>query len=150
MEKAALAQKAKIGGAQDVEQQVNRLEQLYRANFMQPDIVSRLTEYLPTPERRQFDAAANNMRPLMKPMVREPGEGPFTDADQALLDSLIPDGGRQDADNLERLRGIRAMIANARRKAGIQHTASAPARPAVRAPSSQRVIEYDAQGNRIK
>jgi hypothetical protein len=112
--KAALVAKEKSLGADAVERQLNVIEQLYKKNFkgIGP---SSLLEYLPTQARTQFDAAANGMRPLLKPLIRSPGEGTFTDADQALLDEQIPQGSMQDANNEQRIANIREMIANARR-----------------------------------
>mgnify|MGYP001029232988 CR=1 FL=1 len=107
--------KSKGLGADAVERQLGVLESLYNKNFKGVGPGS-LLEYLPTQARRQFDAAADGMRPLLKPLVRDPGEGTFSDADQALLDQMIPDGGRQDADNEQRIANIRAMISDARKK----------------------------------
>lgn len=112
--KAALVAREKALGADAVERQLQTIESLYNKNFKGVGPGS-LLEYLPTQTRRQFDEAANGMRPLLKPLIRSPGEGTFTDADQALLDQQIPNGGAQDAANEQRIANIRNMIANARR-----------------------------------
>lgn len=112
--KAALVAREKALGADAVEQQLRTIEGLYNKNFKGVGPGS-LLEYLPTQSRKQFDEAANGMRPLLKPLIRSPGEGTFTDADQALLDQQIPNGGAQDAANEQRIANIRNMIANARR-----------------------------------
>ncbi len=113
---AQVIAKSKGLGADAVERQLGVLEGLYNKNFKGVGPGS-LLEYLPTQARRQFDAAANGMRPLLKPLVRDPGEGTFTDADQALLDQMIPQGSMQDSDNEQRIANIRAMIGDARKKA---------------------------------
>lgn len=117
-DKQAIAAEGKVRGAIAVERQLKRIRELYNKNFKGVGPGS-LIEYLPTQSRRQFDAAANNLRPLLKPLIRDPGEGSFTEGDQALLDQLIPQGGMQDAENEERFRGLEAMVADARRNAGV-------------------------------
>lgn len=112
--KAAMVAREKALGADAVERQLQTIEGLYNKNFKGVGPGS-LLEYLPTQSRKQFDEAANGMRPLLKPLIRSPGEGTFTDADQALLDQQIPQGGAQDSANEQRIANIRNMIANARR-----------------------------------
>ncbi|HEX8418567.1 MAG TPA: hypothetical protein VF638_00985 [Sphingomonas sp.] len=114
--KAQVALSAKLRGAMSVERQLRDIRSQYDKNFKGVGPAS-LLEYLPTQQRKQFDATANGMRPLLKPLVRDPGEGAFTDADQALLDSLIPDGGKMDSENEQRFRNIEGMISDARRNA---------------------------------
>lgn len=118
-DKAALAQEGKMRGALAVERQLRDLSTYYDRDFRGVGPGSVL-EYFPTPTRKRFDAAANGMRPLLKPLIRGPGEGTFTDADQALLDSMIPQGGRQDADNEQRFRNIRGLVSDARRDSGVE------------------------------
>jgi len=100
-----------------VERQINRLDELYKKDFKGVGPGS-LLEYLPTPARKRFDAAGNGMRPLLKPLIREPGEGSWTEGDQALLDSLIPTGSAQDSETEERINNIRALIRDKRNKYG--------------------------------
>ncbi len=114
--KAQVALSGKLRGAMSVERQLREIRKLYDKNFKGVGPGS-LMEYLPTQQRKQFDAASNGMRPLLKPLVRDPGEGAFTDADQALLDSLIPDGGRMDSENEQRFKNIEGMIGDVRRNA---------------------------------
>lgn len=105
--------KTKMLRVQSVERQLKRVEKLYNDHFKGIGPGS-IVEYFPTPRRKKLDAAANNLRPLLKPLIRDPGEGTFTDQDQALLDSLIPEGGKQDSDNEERMMGIQALIGDVR------------------------------------
>jgi hypothetical protein len=133
--KAALVAKEKSLGADAVEQQLDVLEGLYDKNFKGVGLGS-LLEYLPTQTRKQFDAAANGMRPLLKPLIRSPGEGTFTDADQALLDQQIPQGGKQDADNEQRFANIRRMIESARRTSAAMGGGAAPRSRAHRSPKT--------------
>lgn len=116
--KAAVALAGKLRGATSVERQLGTLRTLYDKNFKGVGPGS-ILEYLPTQARKQFDAASGGLRPLLKPLIRDPGEGAFTDADQALLDSLIPNGGAMDSDNEQRFANIQAMIADAKRNAGV-------------------------------
>lgn len=118
---AQVVAKNKALGADAVERQLGVIENYYNKNFKGVGPGS-LLEYLPTQSRKQFDAAANGMRPLLKPLIRDPGEGTFTDADQALLDQQIPQGGMQDSDNEQRIANIRAMISDARKKASAYGT----------------------------
>lgn len=140
-DKARLGWQNKVTRAQSAARQLGRIEELYNKNFKGVGPGS-LLEYLPTQQRRQFDAAANSMRPLLKPLVRDPGEGAFTDSDQALLDSLIPDGARQDSDNEERIKGIRALINDLQGQ--YQQQYGAPKTPVRAAPrKAPRVIDFN-------
>jgi hypothetical protein len=116
-DKQAIANESKLRAALAVERQMRDLRAKYEKNFKGVGPGS-LIEYLPTQARKSFDAASNGMRALLKPLVRGPGEGAFTDADQALLDSMIPNGGAYDSDNEQRFRNIEGLVQDARRGAG--------------------------------
>jgi hypothetical protein len=66
------------------------------------------------PERRQavarFDAAVSFLRPAVKSVIRGPGEGTFTDSDQALLDSLLPDRSMNESEIQERLNNLEILL----------------------------------------
>lgn len=122
--KSQLGLQEKARGAAALEQQLNVVEGLYNKNFKGVGPGS-LLEYLPTPARRQFDAAVTGLRPLLKPLIRNPGEGTFTDADQALLDKQVPGGSLQDAENEQRIANLRRMIESAKGPAGAPQKVSA-------------------------
>ena len=117
MQKRALAQKDNLADLVSPGRQLNDLERIYNKNFKGVGVGS-LLEYLPTPARSQFDSAANGMRPLLKPLIRGPGEGAWSDKDQELLDSMIPSGSVQDSGNEQRLKQMRALLEDKRAKNG--------------------------------
>ena len=115
--KQQMALQGKARGAESVERALNDLQKLYDRDFKGVGPGS-LLEYLPTQRRSTFDAAAEGLRPLLKPMIRDPGEGAFTEGDQALLDRMIPNGGMMDGANEQRFKNIRGMISDAYRNSG--------------------------------
>jgi hypothetical protein len=92
-----------------VAEQLNRVQQLY-AKDLRGTGVGSVAEYLPTPKMQRFEAQAKALAVLMKPMIRTPGEGPWTDKDQALLDRLVPTRFTSDKDNEERLLAAKRFI----------------------------------------
>lgn len=107
--KQGIINRGQLSDLMATEKQVGRVKQLYDQDFKGVGPGS-LLEYLPTPQRKRFDSANTMLSTMMKPLIRAPGEGPWTDADQARLDSLVLGGGRQDADNEERLRSIDTLL----------------------------------------
>lgn len=88
--------------------QLDETERLYNRNLKGSGVRS-IMEYLPTQGNAQYDASVEALAPLLKPLIRRPGEGTFTDADQALLNNLLPGRTSMDAKNEQRLKQIRAM-----------------------------------------
>jgi hypothetical protein len=58
----------------------------------------------------RFDAAVSFLRPAVKSVIRGPGEGTFTDSDQALLDSLLPDRSMSESEIQERLNNLEILL----------------------------------------
>lgn len=114
-----------------VAEQLNRVQQLYAKDLRGTGIGS-VAEYLPTPKMQRFEAQAKALAVLMKPMIRTPGEGPWTDRDQALLDRLVPSRFTSDADNEERLQAAKRFIMSKVRKHGGE-ARLVPAEPSRRA-----------------
>lgn len=115
--KKQLNDQAQLSDLNAVESQLGRVDELYKKNFKGVGPGS-LLEYLPTPQRKQFDGSSEMLSMMMKPLIRAPGEGAWTDADQNRLDKMSPSGGNQDADNEERMRAIRNLIEFRRQKHG--------------------------------
>jgi hypothetical protein len=111
--KAASLARNKLKAADNLERQLKQLQGYYNQDFKGVGPGS-LLEYLPTQRAGRFNKAANSIRPSLKPLVRDPGEGTFTDADQALLDGLIPQSRNTDAENEQQFKDLQAMVANTR------------------------------------
>lgn len=92
-----------------IAQQLNRVQELYRQDLQGVGIGS-LGEYLPTPKMERFQSQAKALAVMLKPMIRAPGEGPFTDKDQEILDRLVPDRNKPDADNEERIETAKRFL----------------------------------------
>jgi hypothetical protein len=116
--KAQVVAQNKLKAAISIERMLNRVSRLYNRDLKGVGPGSVL-EYLPSQRNSQFNEAANAMRPFLKGIIRDPGEGAFTDADQALLNSLVPDTHQLDGANEERMRQLRGIISDARRNAGV-------------------------------
>ena len=86
---------AKVAAAQNVQRQLTELRTIYDRSFKGADAF----EYLPSADKSRFQAIARSMRADLKPLIRGPGEGTFTEGDQALLDQLIPNPDEFDAYN---------------------------------------------------
>lgn len=92
-----------------VAQQLNRVQELYRQDLQGVSLGS-LGEYLPTPKMERFQSQAKALAVMMKPLIRGPGEGTWTDKDQALLDRLVPDRNKPDEDNEERIETAKRFL----------------------------------------
>lgn len=108
------SQRADIG---IVAQQVNRVQQLYRNDLKGVGLGS-VGEYLPTPKMQRFEAQSRALAVLLKPLIRGPGEGPFTDKDQAILDRLVPTRFTSDIDNEQRIESLKQFITSKMKKHG--------------------------------
>jgi hypothetical protein len=92
-----------------IAQQLNRVQQLYNKDLKGVGIGS-VAEYLPTPKMQRFEAQAKALAVLLKPLIRNPGEGTWTDADQKLLDRLVPTRFTSDTDNVERIETAKRFL----------------------------------------
>lgn len=115
-----------------VAEQLNHVQQLY-AKDLRGTGVGSVAEYLPTPKMQRFEAQAKALAVLLKPLIRAPGEGPWTDKDQALLDRLVPTRFTSDKDNEDRLQSTKRFIMSKVRKHGgeARLVPAEPKRPAL-------------------
>lgn len=100
-----------------IAQQLNRVQELYN-NDLKGSGVGSVAEYLPTPKMQRFEAQSRALAVLLKPLIRSPGEGPWTDKDQALLERLVPTRFTSDLDNEERIVAAKRFIAEKAKKHG--------------------------------
>jgi hypothetical protein len=91
-----------ISDLKTVANQLNRVQELYNSDFRGAGIGS-VGEYLRTGRNQRFDSQTAALATMMKPLIRGPGEGTWTDADQKRLDRLVPNSWAHDADNEERI-----------------------------------------------
>ncbi len=124
---AAANAKAKITGALELQRQLNRIKTIYDADFKGWGPIQSVMEVLPTGPNQRFSAVGESMRASLKPIIRGPSEGSFTDSDQALLDSLIPQPGSSDPKNEERFSELQARIDAAKSMFGGQAPTAPPA-----------------------
>jgi hypothetical protein len=99
----------KLNSAATLARQLSRMREIYRRSFKGQGLQS-FKEWLPTEDGQRFTAVAESMRASLKPLIRGQGEGTFTEGDQKLLDSLIPQPGSWDARNEERFNEIESMV----------------------------------------
>lgn len=92
-----------------VAKQLNRVQELYSQDLKGVGIGS-LGEYLPTPKMERFHSQAKALAVMMKPLIRGPGEGTWTDKDQELLDRLVPSRFKPDLDNEERIETAKRFL----------------------------------------
>lgn len=91
--------KAKVRAAQAIQRQLGQMRQIYDRSFKGTGPIQSVREMLPSADAERMKALARTMRADLKPLIRGPGEGTFTEGDQALLDQLIPDPQAFDAYN---------------------------------------------------
>lgn len=92
---------------------------------------------------RVLDAAISIMSPVLKGVIREAGEGTFTDNDQKQIDNLMPT--RKDNKEVAKKK-VELLDAFVRSKLS-GATTQAPQKPAQESP---KVMRFDAQGNLIQ
>ena len=85
--------------AMNVARQLGELRTIFNRSFAGAGPMQSLSEFLPSDDRQKFQALVRTMRADLKPLIRGPGEGTFTEGDQRLLDELLPDPNRFDAYN---------------------------------------------------
>lgn len=107
--KQRVADERQISDLRSVANQLNRVQELYSNDFKGAGLGS-VGEYLPTSRRQRFDSQNRALATLMKPLIRGPSEGTWTDADQALLDRLVPSSWAPDLDNEERIATAKRFI----------------------------------------
>lgn len=101
-----------------IAQQINRVQELFNKDLRGKRIDKSVGQLLPTPKMQRFEAQSNALAVLLKPMIRSPGEGPWTDKDQALLDRLTPSRFTSDVDNVERIKAAKRFLAGKAQKHG--------------------------------
>ena len=93
-----------------IAQQVNRVQELFNKDLRGKSPGKSVGQLLPTPKMQRFEAQAAALAVLLKPMIRSPGEGTWTDKDQALLDRLVPTRFTSDTDNIERITSAKRFL----------------------------------------
>lgn len=99
----------KLTSAARLANQLAEMREIYSRSFSGEGVGS-VKEWLPTDEGQRFQAIAEAMRASLKPLIRGQGEGTFTEGDQKLLDSLIPQPGSFDARNMARFDQIEGLV----------------------------------------
>lgn len=106
----------KLATAGIMEDQLNRVESLYNQNFKKPGLRAQISEYLPTPEGKQFDKAVDVLRPLTTPFFRTPGEGAGNIKDDIKFEAPLPSRYAFDEANEESFKGLRNLIDQTRKQ----------------------------------
>lgn len=115
--KEAAGNRAALADLGLLSKQLNRVQELYRSDLAGSGLSS-IGEYLPSPKNQRFDSQARNLAALLKPLIRGPGEGTWTDADQKMLDRLVPSSWASDTDNQERFESLKRLIGERATKYG--------------------------------
>jgi len=141
----ASAALAKVAAVHQLRQQLGNVEKLY-AKHLKGVGPGSLLEYLPLPQNRAFDAAADGLLPLARQAFRVPGSGADSDKEQeALIRALLPRASEYDSVNEQRMSQLRQMIDSTEREWGpIAGVRPAPAPPARKAPPAPRVVDFNA------
>lgn len=112
---ARSAAKSKVAAARGLREQLERVEQLYKNGIGSGRSA---TEYLPTPQNKQFDAAVQGMMPLARQAFRVPGSGADTEREAIYLEKILPNRMAFDEANDERLSNLRRMLDDVEREYG--------------------------------
>lgn len=119
----------KDASARNVARQLGELRTIFDRSFAGAGPVQSIFEFLPSDDRQKFQAIVRTMRADLKPLIRGPGEGTFTEGDQKLLDELLPDPDRFDAYNEQIFSEIENRVKGV---LGEEYVAPAAAQPATR------------------
>lgn len=109
------AAQAKIAAARSLRGQLERVEQMYRQGIGKERSV---TEYLPTPENKKFDAAVSGMMPLARQAFRVPGSGADTEREGKYIEEILPNRFSFDEANDQRFAQLRQMLDDIERDYG--------------------------------
>lgn len=101
-----------------IAQQLNRVQELFNKDLRGKSVGKSVGQLLPTPKMQRFEAQSGALAVLLKPLIRGPGEGPWTDKDQALLDRLTPSRLTSDVDNMERIEAVKRFLSGKAKKHG--------------------------------
>lgn len=101
---------AKLLAAENLQRQLDSMRAIYSEHFEGWGPRSFGNSIFPTEPNQRFQAVADAMRVDLKPLIRLPGEGVWTDADQRLLNDLTPSPGNWDSRNEGTFNEIQARI----------------------------------------
>lgn len=121
-----------------MQNQINRVQQLYKAGPGATSGVSGLLDYLPTPENKQFDTAGAGLAELGLAAFRVPGVGSQSDAElRAFVEANKPRSTDYDVQIQEKLRNLQNRLMSARNSpVGSQSRRAKPK-------SSPKVIDFN-------
>jgi hypothetical protein len=112
----------KRASLQSLEQQINRVEELYRGGLKDEafGIISSLGEFLPTETNRQFDAASAGLAEQGLSAFRVPGVGAQSDTElRQFVQANRPSASDYDATIEEKLRQLRVRVDATRQEMGL-------------------------------
>jgi hypothetical protein len=111
--------KSKIDAANLLSSQLDEVVEQYNSKLKgDPSGSFGAFEYLPTPSNKTFNAASQGLVASAKKLMRDSGEGVFTDADMAQLQTQIPDYGDYDGVNEQKIQNLRRTIDEIRQANG--------------------------------
>jgi hypothetical protein len=90
-----------------------------------------------------YNTTTAQLAAQLKPLIRGPGEGTWTDKDQEMLERLVPKADNYEGANVEVISNLRNMLNSRRRAMGIEA-------PAAAAPASAPIAAGQDLGNGIK
>lgn len=86
--------------------------------------------------KESYQRLTTQLAAQLKPLIRGPGEGTWTDKDQELLERLVPQVGNHESTNMVVINELKALIKSKRDAMGIGRRA--PSAPAPRPPATPK------------
>ena len=102
---------AKLGQFRSLQDQINRVQQLYKTGPGATKGISGLLDYLPSPGNKQFDAAGAGLGEIGLAAFRVPGSGSQSDAElRAFIQANRPSSSDYDVQIQEKLRNLQNRL----------------------------------------
>ena len=129
--------------------QIDRAWDVYEKQLKGAGTIKSLREYLPSQGNAEVDRAFGQLRTLVRPATRTPGEGSTSDFESKLALQSTPDRYSFDASNEEAFKGLRRFVdvgrANATKRLGLP---TPPPGVGRKAPAREYTI--DRNGNLVR
>ncbi len=109
---------AQVGNLDIVAKRLNRVQELYNQDLKGGGLSKSVGQLFSTEKMQRFENAARSLSVILKPLIKLPGEGTWTDKDQDTLDRLVPSRFTSDIDNEERINFAKDFIAAKAGQAG--------------------------------
>lgn len=135
---------AKLGQLRALQDQINRVQQLYKTGPGATQGLAGLLDYLPTPANKQFDTAGAGLGEIGLAAFRVPGSGSQSDAElKAFINANRPASSDYDVQVQEKLRNLQNRLNQTYGAMGIKPQGAKPQAKPKQGGGQARVIDFN-------